>query len=290
MRSLTSQQIAVMDFLDFVTKRHALYLVRAKGGPPPWTTDDIMNTYRFCNVYRELDRVTMFIRKKYTGNSPALWFDLVVARLLNEPWSLRQLPVFSERVWDEKLFIAVLQARQVDGDRVFNPAYIVSTNGRAMDKIEYLAKHVLTPMWGQQGPNGALSLGRAHKQLMKFQGLGSFMAAQVVADLKNTKGQALQVAHDWWTWAAPGPGSLRGLNRIMGRGAVKTWPAGDPGWLTTLQKLQEHVHTRFDALGWKLLCAQDVQNCLCEFDKYERVRLGEGKPKQLFRPRTAAST
>jgi hypothetical protein len=30
------------------------------------------------------------------------------------------------------------------------------------------------------------------------------------------------------------------------------------------------------------LHAQDVQNCLCEFDKYERVRLGEGKPRSTY--------
>jgi hypothetical protein len=30
------------------------------------------------------------------------------------------------------------------------------------------------------------------------------------------------------------------------------------------------------------LHAQDLQNCLCEFDKYERVRLGEGRPKAKY--------
>ena len=32
------------------------------------------------------------------------------------------------------------------------------------------------------------------------------------------------------------------------------------------------------------LCAQDLQNCLCEFAKDERVRLGEGTRKCRFRP------
>ena len=30
------------------------------------------------------------------------------------------------------------------------------------------------------------------------------------------------------------------------------------------------------------LHAQDVENCLCEFDKYERTRLGEGRPRSLY--------
>jgi hypothetical protein len=32
------------------------------------------------------------------------------------------------------------------------------------------------------------------------------------------------------------------------------------------------------------LHAQDIQNCLCEFDKYMRVKLGQGTPKQLYVP------
>ena len=33
--------------------------------------------------------------------------------------------------------------------------------------------------------------------------------------------------------------------------------------------------------------AHDWQNCLCEFDKYSRVVLGEeGRPKQLYRSRS----
>ena len=31
--------------------------------------------------------------------------------------------------------------------------------------------------------------------------------------------------------------------------------------------------------------AQDVQNCLCEWDKYQRAKNGEGRPKQNFKPK-----
>ena len=29
---------------------------------------------------------------------------------------------------------------------------------------------------------------------------------------------------------------------------------------------------------------RDIEHSLCEFDKYERVRLGEGKPRSLYKP------
>jgi hypothetical protein len=32
----------------------------------------------------------------------------------------------------------------------------------------------------------------------------------------------------------------------------------------------------------RALSCSDVQFCLCEYDKYERTRLGEGKPKNKY--------
>jgi len=47
------------------------------------------------------------------------------------------------------------------------------------------------------------------------------------------------------------------------------------------------VETARNYLAAHRLCAQDLQSCLCELDKFERVRLGEGKPKRRFVPRTS---
>ncbi len=29
---------------------------------------------------------------------------------------------------------------------------------------------------------------------------------------------------------------------------------------------------------------RDIEHSLCEFDKYERVRLGEGRPRSMYKP------
>ena len=52
-----------------------------------------------------------------------------------------------------------------------------------------------------------------------------------------------------------------------------------------VNELREALMPRFLEMGWETPHAQDIQNCLCEWDKYERARLGEGRPKQLFRPK-----
>jgi hypothetical protein len=46
--------------------------------------------------------------------------------------------------------------------------------------------------------------------------------------------------------------------------------------------MREQIMPELEGIGLGDLHAQDLQNCLCEFDKMERARLGEGKPKRRF--------
>jgi hypothetical protein len=91
----------------------------------------------------------------------------------------------------------------------------------------------------------------------------------------------LKSAKDWWTFAAAGPGSKRGLNRILNRPVKSPWR--DAEWLDVLKTLHDAIAPDLRKKGIGRLCAQDLQNCLCEFDKYERVRRREGKPKRRYR-------
>lgn len=258
-----------------------MHLRREAGEPKPWTNDVILQGYRFCNIHRELDTVTKWIRDHWSNRyeeNPDLWFAMVVARLVNWPKTLAMLQPLP---YNSPQFIGGMRAAKVANGTNFGPAYIVSTNGQSMPKDEYLAKFVLEPMWCLRTalrPKENDTLQEYHRVLMGFRGMGSFMAAQVVADLKNCHGNwSLKNAEDWWTWAAPGPGSLRGLSRVAGRGAVRTgWK--DAVWLEGVNELREHIQEHMDIQ----ICAQDTQNCLCEYDKYERVRLGEGTPKQRY--------
>ena len=280
------------NFIAFVKERHAIYMRRYSGQPKPWTDDPILQQYRFCNVFRELDSVTEWIadiwRTPYAAD-PDLWFAMVVARLVNWPDTLEPLTsvMFSrDKVsWYPKQFVRILHDRKKRGEKVFSGAYIVSTNGHTMDKAEYLAAHVLTPLW-QARKQLRIDLSvqknftwRAwHEKLVQFDGLGSFMAAQVVADIKYAA-PYLGVS-DWYTFAASGPGSRRGLNRVLGRPVDSPWREED--WRRALVPVYEAARAYMREVCEPPMHAQDVQNCLCEFDKYERTRLGEGKPRSKY--------
>lgn len=273
------------DLFAFIKERHSIYTKRQAGRKKPWTLDPILQRYRFCNVYRELDTVTQWIAtnwRKPHQDDPQLWFAMVVARLLNWPPTLETLhyPV----PWQPARFMK-LRVQQEMGIKVFSGAYIVSTNGHTMDKLQYLAQCVLLPLWKDRKAITACiqarntTLETVHGVLTNYDGLGSFMAAQVIADLKYAT-PSLMAARDWWTWAASGPGSRRGLNRVLGR-AVDA-PSTEANWLRNLRELHVLIDQHMHKAKMERLHAQDLQNCLCEFDKYERTRLGEGRPRSTY--------
>tara|TARA_Y100001947_G_scaffold158780_1_gene173031 strand:- start:1495 stop:2382 length:888 start_codon:yes stop_codon:yes gene_type:complete len=285
----------VKDFCNFIEARERYRTARELRHPRYADThpklvlknqrnrDPIIEEYRFCNVRRNDDRVTRYVQNQFMQDfrtSPEAWFAITMARLFNNVDTLATLQ-HAEVVlpFNPTAAIGVLRARETLGLRVFNPAYIVSTNGRKIDKIEYVINHVLKPMWRDKAKISraiidASDLDEVHKILQAQNGLGSFMAAQVVADLKYINPNSWP---DFHTFAASGPGSKRGLNRVFERD-VKA-PLSEREFRDKLTLLRERTNAR---LKMEPITAQDIQNCLCEFDKYERVRLGEGKPKQKY--------
>lgn len=285
------------ELLYWIKERYAIRQRKAAGKGKPWTKNPILQQFRFCNVHREDDAVTRYIRQTWRepwDSDPNLWFAMVVARLVNWPDTLCDLSaaVFNgtDVKWNAKEFLREMNARKRRGVQVFNSAYIVSTNGKAMDKPEYLVEYVLNPLWkdrsmftlhikdGTFGLND-IELQALHNALTAYDGMGSFMAAQVVADVKYQSGW--RQAPDWEWFAASGPGSRRGLNRVYGLDKDRPW-GGEAKWYEALTILKDTMDPLIAKAGVPPVHAQDLQNCLCEFDKYERVRLGEGKPRNSY--------
>lgn len=241
------------------------------GEEKPWSADPVFQTTYFCNVRREDDKVTKWIRRVF-DNSDRMCAasNMMMARLVNKPESLEKLGWpwydFHPRKWHE-----VMSKKGAWGG-----AYIVSTNGRAMPKHEYISD-VLDSAWRHNEKWGSTigrgTLSGAHSAIQAVQGFGSFLSAQVVADLKNTKGHPLAEAPDWYLWSAHGPGSLRGLGWYFD---TKVTP-------TLYEDAMRQVWADLpDNLKKEVMCRQNLQNCLCEFDKYMRVSTGTGRSKRKY--------
>jgi hypothetical protein len=271
----------VTNLLAFVGERDAVRRRRDAGEPRPWTTDPIIAEWSFCNVRREHDRVTRWIAANWRephSDDPDLWFAMAVARFVNWPESLAAIGYPTP--WDAAAFKRILGERQASGEKVFGDAYNIPNGGKTTPKIEHVADAILTPLRAGRlilRPRHGQKLAAWHGLLLGRPYLGSFYAAQIIADVKQVQ---LRDAEDWWTFGASGPGSRRGLNRVMARSVDAKWD--EQNWRAALHRLHETVAQDLDRMGVGRLCAQDLQNCLCEFDKYERARLGEGKPKRRY--------
>ena len=101
--------------------------------------------------------------------------------------------------------------------------------------------------------------------------------------LRREHREPLHSAPDWWTFVVSGPGSKKSLNYVLGRPAKASWRETD--WRRELRKLHEAIAPELKRIGVGRLHAQDLQSCLCEYSKYEGLRLGETKSGRLFSPR-----
>jgi len=262
----------------WINERQRITDARYLGEPKPWTQDPILQQFKFCSVRREDDAVTRWIEKHWRAphrSDKKAWFSMGVARLLNYTPTLDEIGY--PKPWRPEAVRAKLQRRKMAKEQVFTGAYMITNAGMSMSKVNTVV-HLLNNLHALADPPCVGdTLATAHAKLRKANcaGMGSFIAAQVVADAKHM--DLLADAADWWDWAAPGPGSLRGLARINGLPPVRNGAE----FIEWLQTLRELVQPR---LGPHVprLCLQDLQSTLCEFDKMERTTWGEGRPRSRY--------
>lgn len=263
--------------LFWMQERERIRLLKEDGVPPPWTKDPILATYRFCNVHREDDKVTRWLKANWRdpyAKHMNLTGAMVLARMLNRIETLEAIGFpnnFSH-------CFANLRDYRNTGAKIFSAAYLITTCGVKMDKLDYVERVVTQA--AKTIPCIGDSLETYHHRLMMVNGLGTFLAAQVIADLKNIKGNPLAAAKDKKTWAAMGPGSRRGLMALLEE------EGGRYRERDALEQMSRFHDKAMNSVEISLfpqdLDMQDFQNCLCEFDKYLRTLEGRGKPKQLY--------
>lgn len=270
--------------LYWIAERNQIMLKKELGLQKPWSSDEVFQRTYFCNVRREHDRVTRYIREMYSPEVLDPWFlyNIIFSRFINWPATLGSIGYLRQHnpgALDDKL------SNLAKRGKIWGGAYVITTHGIPMAKASYLCNNVLGGaykarelLYSLTGWVGTPSLAVAHKALQSLEGLGSFLAAQVVADLKNTPGHPLHKAFDWNTFVAPGPGSIRGLSWFWS--GVTITPGNFQSYF---KSMREYVDDNWDQMQMgQPICNQDLQNCLCEYDKYMRVSNGTGKSKRNY--------
>lgn len=121
----------------------------------------------------------------------------------------------------------------------------------------------------------------AYGVLVDLDGIGDFLAYQVLVDLTyDIEGEQF-VELDQDEWAKAGPGARRGLEYL---GVTSDRLAA----MQELHASQDEDLDKRDFPWWRpderpqRLKLSDVQNCLCEHSKYEKSRRDEGRPRRTY--------
>ena len=281
---------AVESYFGWINERHSIYQRRLSGAPPPWTNDPILQEFKFTNPFRENDRVTVWMRENWTkpnGNRPhgEILFNCCLFRMVGTSefaeehgWSQEFNPTSTK---------SLIEARLQKGLRTFTGAYIITNQGLKAPKSEVVVDHFLSPIWENKQALAQIaadtqSLQALHEAMGAYKGWGGggFMSYEVVTDLNHTP--VLDKAKDRFSWANAGPGAIRGLNRILGLPLKKgmTQPIANEHMVRLLKETPNHVlpHVPLEEVDMRT-----IEHSLCEWDKYERVRLGQGRPRSIYK-------
>lgn len=216
----------------FCAERHTVYVHRNEGQSKPWTKDPILRAYRFCNIYREIDRVTEeiigeWVKPSLMGNNPAI--AALVGRVINFTPTLVAMRNAGidfragsgqAKAW--KLFQQIISRKGKDGQLVTG-AYIVNTvfpkshTKITGSKADYLANFFLPEVWSHREDLDAALSQNSYVAMLdayrKVHGVGMFIANQAACDLTYTS--LLKKAPDINDVWSPGPGTQKGIRRLM---------------------------------------------------------------------------
>lgn len=291
-------------FVNWMNNRHMIYLKRfVEKTPPPWTHDKILREYKFTNVFRQLDRVTLewtdrFCKLLHRGKGMTdgdLLFHVVMFRLFNWPPTYDKLFYGMRKDWSKEKAIKLLDEMKEKGEQIFTGAYIVTSGGRrdpkhhtiieALDKFHEMRDDMAYSIKTNATIEGAVEM------LQEIDTVGPFVAYEIACDLRFTR--ILADAKDRFSWANPGPGAKRGIHRLLtgskDRPRTKRGQLQLINYTAVMRDLYQYV-TKNGVLisgitkGEWPFELREIEHSLCEFDKWERVRNKEGRPRSKFNP------
>lgn len=261
------------------------------------TKDPILVQFRFCNLRRRDDRVSRWLREHVLTEAnireslPDFLMFAAFCRWINWPPTIQTLIDEGAVVWPTNWKrIGQTVDRISKNEKAYTGAYMIrAPKKKGAKKGAFIAQTVINKHYKDILPSIVAQLrdGASYREIWETiclaENFGSFMAGQIAGDLTYTS--LLSGARDLKTWAPMGPGSIRGFNRIMQNPGKLSKKPTEALWQAKIIKWRAAIIKRMGP-EYEDLTALDVQNVLCEVDKYLRFKLGQGRPRARYTPHT----
>lgn len=302
---------------NFIKRRYVVHIRKdVKKLPPPWTTDKVLQQFRFTNIRREHDRETKWLMEHITSN-PELRYEekllnIVLFRLFNKhetmeligaPFKFYSVPKTSTTGWNPEWYRRIFEAAlRQDPDRVFFTGAFISGGMKHALKRYVPAKYSNSSMnmrvlWfiktliDSDFPSKIKQCAnqqRVFEHISSYKGIGEFLAYQMFVDM--TYIEEFPFSENEFTVA--GPGCKMGLDYLFEDKDSMTYEECLFWLRDNLDRLfVEMLGKDWDAkkVFWDLpeedrcFNVMSLENCFCELSKYIRAKDGTGRPRKLYR-------
>lgn len=265
----------------FASERQAAFERRVAGDPSPWTDDAILQTFKFCNVYRAADRVSQYMIREVCYHAESCTpedrlFQIVAFRTFSkiETWRsvravLGRYPTLDDLA--DGSFGKALEFTKAANGGLYTGAFILCATDaygqgvKHLNHIELFRHMFLVESLGKQLLEAA-SLRQIYDLLHRFPLMGDFMSYQTAIDLNYS--DLINFSENEFTQA--GPGALRGIKKCFADlGDYK--PSDIIMWMVENQEKEfARLGLPFNGLWGRPIYAIDCQGLFCETDKYCR--------------------
>ena len=265
-------------FLYFIHERENVRLNKEHIGIEPFSDDKIFQIYSFCNVNREHDRVTTWIRENVRSvpmDHRTMVLNLAVARIFNEPKTLKHLLPFEK---PDGLMMRISRFRKsFPEEKLFRGAYMMPSHGeggRGLTASEYWCSNIVKLK--EVGLPKCNTLRGLADLIIEANGFGNFLANQICTDMRYTEFYKKAETEDWTTFVLAGPGTQRGMARYFGvvpyGGAQPMRQTKDCHQIRLLTIRDDIRDFCSDEINEHFQDINNLSNCFCEFDKFCRAR------------------
>jgi hypothetical protein len=284
----------------FASERLAMFYRRYSDPMGPWTSDPILRTYRFTNVYRVGDRVSQYLIREVQTRSDRphtvreVFFRTMLFKIFNriDTWEALE-DKLGPIEWDQIDLAKIdrtLEALRSRGRKIYSAAYIMPSPvlGHKRKHSNHLA--LIRQMMDDRLPERmrqAPSLRSVYELILRYPSIGPFLAFQYTIDLNYSSIMGFEESD----FVVAGPGALDGISKCFsdmgGRSAEDIIY-----WVVDHQEAEFRSRgLDFPGLFGRRLQPIDCQNLFCEISKYARVAHPEvggvanrTRIKQTYRP------
>jgi hypothetical protein len=283
-------------FWYFASERQNIFFKRlgwpVTGQPGPWTTDPILQKFKFTNAYRASDRVSQYLIRNvvYDGLENVrlvedTFFRIMLFKIFNLPETWERLTnrmgkIGSGIQYDSRTIEEAdkcLTECINKGIRINSNAYMMTGSGSKgqprhrmyLQLLEQIMKDKL-PLKISLCPN----METAFKLIRSYRLMGDFLAYQYITDINYSS----LTNFTEMDFTVAGPGSLRGIEKCFKGIDFKKNPPAE-----VIRYMAEHQDDAFKKFGYNFqrigdrpLQLIDIQNLFCELDKYTRATTKDG--------------